>query len=355
MLIGVTLLAILLAAVILAYENGQKAKMTSWFRGLLGSTEVKDAPPRKKQLSGPNATAALERWEAKQKRIDAVIAEEEQAEEQERATSAGSAEGDSTPKARPSTNGAPVPSFTLEEHGDEDADEEEDTMPPPSFPAMNSAQRASAPTTMMPPPPRLAGAAPASNSLMAPPSRPIPALRPTTNANATAGLRVPTTGPLPNRDPTNNSSSLSALSSVATKTPNPRAKVLLTPGHSPLDWAALKRSGKNLSGVPRLLRVAPSQLKAMNGRKNRDGTFKDAWSSYQGKVYNISPYLPFHPGGEGELRRAAGKDGAKLFHEVHPWVNWDNMLEGCLVGILVSEGEGDGQKEEVKSEMDEMD
>jgi len=23
--------------------------------------------------------------------------------------------------------------------------------------------------------------------------------------------------------------------------------------------------------------------------------------------------------------------------EVHPWVNWDNMLGECLVGIMVSE------------------
>jgi cytochrome b involved in lipid metabolism len=76
-------------------------------------------------------------------------------------------------------------------------------------------------------------------------------------------------------------------------------------------------------------------LKYNNGRKG-----KPAWSSYQGKVYNITPYLPFHPGGEGELRRAAGKDGGKLFMEVHPWVNWENMLGECLVGIVVSEEQG---------------
>jgi len=75
----------------------------------------------------------------------------------------------------------------------------------------------------------------------------------------------------------------------------------------------------------------------MNGRKGRP-----AWSSYQGRVYNITPYLPFHPGGEGELRRAAGRDGEQLFVEVHPWVNWENMLGACVVGILVSEGAGDG-------------
>jgi len=116
------------------------------------------------------------------------------------------------------------------------------------------------------------------------------------------------------------------------KIPNARNKVLLSPGHSPLDWANLQRSGKNLSGVPSLMRVTPSLLKRNNGRKGNP-----AWSSYQGKVYNITPYLPFHPGGEGELRRASGKDGGKLFMEVHPWVNWENMLGECLVGIIVTE------------------
>lgn len=59
-----------------------------------------------------------------------------------------------------------------------------------------------------------------------------------------------------------------------------------------------------------------------------------------GKVYNITPYLPFHPGGKGELLRGAGKDSEKLFKEIHPWVNWDGMLGECLVGILVGENDG---------------
>ena len=35
-----------------------------------------------------------------------------------------------------------------------------------------------------------------------------------------------------------------------------------------------------------------------------------------GKVYNITPYLDFHPGGEDELLRGAGIDGTALFDEV---------------------------------------
>jgi cytochrome b involved in lipid metabolism len=170
------------------------------------------------------------------------------------------------------------------------------------------------------------------------PPPPVPRKPPTTLAvpSTTTSLRVPYSGPLPNRGlvpPP--SSSLAVQLTSAVKTPNPRKKVVLAPGHSPLDWAHLIKSNKNLSGVDRLIRVTPSMLKHHNGRRG-----KPAWASYQGKVYNTSPYLPYHPGGEGELKRAAGKDGEKLFMEVHPWVNWDNMLGDCLVGIMVSESDG---------------
>jgi hypothetical protein len=31
--------------------------------------------------------------------------------------------------------------------------------------------------------------------------------------------------------------------------------------------------------------------------------------------------------------------------DVHPWVNWEAMLSSCLVGIMVSEGDGEGLDE----------
>jgi cytochrome b involved in lipid metabolism len=49
--------------------------------------------------------------------------------------------------------------------------------------------------------------------------------------------------------------------------------------------------------------------------------------------------LAYHPGGVPELMKAAGRDGTRLFGEVHPWVNYEGMLENCLVGIAVEEGD----------------
>ena len=84
-------------------------------------------------------------------------------------------------------------------------------------------------------------------------------------------------------------------------------------------------------------------------------TRDDAWSAFNGKVYNITSYLPYHPGGEKELMRVAGRDGSKLFGNLirlldpdcalilvntaltHAWVNLDYMLDVCLVGFLVPE------------------
>ncbi|KAF2172243.1 hypothetical protein M409DRAFT_49967 [Zasmidium cellare ATCC 36951] len=250
-------------------------------------------------------------------------------------------DGETTPKAKPVKPSDEVPSFIL---SDDEAKKDESSSPPsppvPSFPAANSAQRASA----MPPPPR--PTAKSTSGLMPPPPRPTPSLRP----NPTTSLRIPTTGPLPNRGPPPNSqqrvsSSLSPNTTI--KTPSTRGKVLLSPGHSPMDWAALTKTG-NLSGVSTFQRVTPSHLKTMTGRKG-----KPAWSSWQGKVYNITPYLPFHPGGEAELMKAAGRDGTKLFMDVHPWVNWENMLEACLVGVLVPEDYGVGAGGE--SSLEDMD
>lgn len=85
----------------------------------------------------------------------------------------------------------------------------------------------------------------------------------------------------------------------------------------------------------------------MTGRKG-----KDAWSVFSGKVYNISPYISFHPGGEAELLRAAGRDGTRMFAEVHPWVNYETMLSACLIGILVDEHEVEQRVGKAMEELD---
>lgn len=87
-----------------------------------------------------------------------------------------------------------------------------------------------------------------------------------------------------------------------------RRKVILGPGCSALDWARLKTSIPSKG----FRKITPSELKLHNTKEN------GAWSAFNGKVYDMTPYLRFHPGGEDELMRVAGRDGTRLFSEFLP-------------------------------------
>ncbi|KAG6120295.1 hypothetical protein E4U14_003780 [Claviceps sp. LM454 group G7] len=192
------------------------------------------------------------------------------------------------------------------------------------------------------------------SSTMPPPPlpnrRPPPTLAPFPAPNSAQRAR----GPLPprgitNNNPTRSSSSLAPPPTLSSKPAKPSRKITLEPGHSPLDWARISGPNADLRGIqpppPSLLRVTPSMLKNQTGRRG-----KDAWMALNGRVYNVTPYAAFHPGGIPELMRGAARDGTKLFGEVHPWVNYETMLAACLVGVLVDEPVGGGG-----SAMDEMD
>ena len=205
----------------------------------------------------------------------------------------------------------------------------------------------------MPPPPRpTASVSPkpgiSPSSPMPPPSR-RPATASRTLPKASPTLLPPPSAASTLRRPPNRS--LAPTASSLPPSSCPSKKVLLAPGHSPLDWAHLVTNPpsssffRGASVPPHLIRVPPSLLKYHNGRKG-----KDAWGVWQGKVYNMTPYMDFHPGGVDQLMRGAGKEGAeKLFLEIHPWVSWESMLGECLVGVLVSEleGEADWRMEEM--------
>ncbi|XP_064025311.1 cytochrome b5 reductase 4 isoform X2 [Pogoniulus pusillus] len=107
-----------------------------------------------------------------------------------------------------------------------------------------------------------------------------------------------------------------------------RAKVPLKPGRSLMDWIRLTKSGKDLTGLKgRLIEVTEDEL-AKHNRK------EDCWICIRGFVYNVTPYMEYHPGGEEELMKAAGADGTDLFDQVHRWVNYESMLKQCLVGRM---------------------
>ncbi|CAG6016102.1 unnamed protein product [Menidia menidia] len=130
--------------------------------------------------------------------------------------------------------------------------------------------------------------------------------------------------------PTQSFPAASSQQRVAPSGQSGRNKVALKPGHSLMDWIRFAKSGKDLTGLRgRLIDVSQEELQKHNTRE-------DCWTCIRGMVYNVTPYMDYHPGGEEELMKAAGIDGTDLFDQVHRWVNYESMLKECLVGRMAT-------------------
>lgn len=104
-------------------------------------------------------------------------------------------------------------------------------------------------------------------------------------------------------------------------------KVPLPPGYSHLDW--MNKSGPELrDGQIEMKRYTLQDL-ALHSSQD------DAWLAYQGRVYSITTYMNYHPGGAKQLMRGAGKECTELITKVHPWVNVPRLLDKCCIGYLV--------------------
>lgn len=94
-----------------------------------------------------------------------------------------------------------------------------------------------------------------------------------------------------------------------------------------MDWIRLG-SSTDLAGTGGVITaVSHAELEKHNKRD-------DCWLALRGRVYNVTRYMDFHPGGVDELMRGAGKDATALFDSVHAWVNYEQLLSKCLVGPL---------------------
>lgn len=109
----------------------------------------------------------------------------------------------------------------------------------------------------------------------------------------------------------------------------PRQKVVLAPKHSPMGWEKLKKS-KDMRGISPYdfpLKVTKEELAKHN-------TFEDAWISLDSKIYNVTDYLNYHPGGEKILKPYLGKEAGAIFRKYHRWVNYERILDDCFLGFL---------------------
>ncbi|KAK3126718.1 hypothetical protein QOZ80_7AG0561310 [Eleusine coracana subsp. coracana] len=114
------------------------------------------------------------------------------------------------------------------------------------------------------------------------------------------------------------------------KKPVARAKVPFEKGYSQMDWLKLTRTHPDLAGLKGQSNRRLITLEEVKKHKTGDCI----WTVLKGRVYNIAPYMNFHPGGVDMLMKASGKDCTALFNKYHAWVNAEFLLEKCLVGFL---------------------
>ncbi|EFN52723.1 hypothetical protein CHLNCDRAFT_36685 [Chlorella variabilis] len=112
--------------------------------------------------------------------------------------------------------------------------------------------------------------------------------------------------------------------------PAPRKKVPFEKGFSQMDWVRLTQTHPDLAGLGGQRPRRGITMEEVARHNTRD----DAWTVLRGRVYNITHYLGFHPGGVPLLLKVAGKDGTALFNKHHAWVNDDFLLAKCLVGLV---------------------
>lgn len=167
------------------------------------------------------------------------------------------------------------------------------------------------------------------------------------------------------------SSPLHMPMSKSSRKPLVRTKIRLDPGHSALDWHSLTSNPANyytkfvsLQLIQDLLddpvfqkdnfKFSPSQLKNQllvqkiplykimpPLRINRKIVKKhckgedELWCVIDGKVYDISSYLKFHPGGTDILIKHRNSDDLiTYFNKYHQWVNYEKLLQVCFIGVV---------------------
>lgn len=64
------------------------------------------------------------------------------------------------------------------------------------------------------------------------------------------------------------------------------------------------------------------------------GTKSKLFLDFAGFVYDVTPYMEYHPGGEDELMKAAGTDGTDLFDQVKMGQFIKIVSQNCIPRIL---------------------
>ncbi|GAU93846.1 hypothetical protein RvY_05718 [Ramazzottius varieornatus] len=162
-----------------------------------------------------------------------------------------------------------------------------------------------------------------------PPPPTIDALSPSSSPEKVT-LEVPSTTSMENSQASQLLNVTETSPEVVAKGKKVSRKVQLKPGYALTNWVDRTKSGEDMTGLG-----GPSEARIITKEElARHNTEADAWMAIRGKVYNISKYLDYHPGGLPILMAEAGTDATLLFDKNHRWVNVDRLLASCQVGRL---------------------
>ncbi|KAL9658435.1 hypothetical protein ABK040_005979 [Willaertia magna] len=106
-----------------------------------------------------------------------------------------------------------------------------------------------------------------------------------------------------------------------------REKVPLKPGFGMLQW------NMKCSKLPKPIELKQIPFSEVQKHNIRE----DCWTVIRGKVYDITQFLDYHPGGVDILIKptVAGNDSTALFDKYHSFVNIDFLLEKFVIGTVV--------------------
>ncbi|CAL6088701.1 Ferrihemoglobin_reductase [Hexamita inflata] len=93
---------------------------------------------------------------------------------------------------------------------------------------------------------------------------------------------------------------------------------------------------KSLEGRNLLTKQQASEIRIKPEEVCKHNNYKDAWFSFRGYVYDVTPYNDFHPGGLGCFAEFFGYDVTNAVM-VHRHVNIESYIGKLVIGILDGE------------------
>ena len=94
---------------------------------------------------------------------------------------------------------------------------------------------------------------------------------------------------------------------------------------------------ESLKGVELVPKSEVQSHKYSAEEVQKHNTFKDCWITYQGFVYNCTPYINYHPGGVGCFQTYFGYDITQVTRGIHGFVNILKTQDPLMIGVLAGQ------------------